>query len=276
MLSQRVWRSGTLAVVLVVAGSELSFGAPSVSPPPTSSQIARLDLAQPFQARSAWRLIASQGPPTLDDLGGPVPGPVQLCFKKSQEGPCASPSPMPPPLDAATHGRWEPHFLSTAKVVFPRGPDAAPLLLIVTGSLYSGDGDQARATQLFQYDPGTDSFSRVYVRTTGKNNNQEIRFIPSGPLQGAVISAEPTAHAPYGYWITVDRFTPEHGYRQVLRYRSATRYDDGNPLPVIDSETANLERRLGLWRPGSSLPHLIDETRPCPRPHLKETELSCE
>jgi hypothetical protein len=234
-----------------------------------------MDLAKPFKARSAWVLVATQGPQTTDDLGDSVPGAVQLCFKQSPNASCASPSPMPPPVDAADDGRWAPHYLSTAKVVFPDGRNAAPLLLIVTGSLYSGDGDQARATQLFEYDRARDNFKRVYARTTGKNNNQDVRFISSGPLRGDVISAEPTEHAPYGYWITVSRFTPDHGYRQLLRYRSATRYNDGNPLPVIDSEMANLERRLGLWRPGSPLPRPEDGTRACARPYLKGAELWC-
>jgi hypothetical protein len=273
MRSQRFGRSGALAVVFALVGAKLSVSAPTT---PTSSEIARVDLAAPFKARTPWVLVATQGPPTIDDLGDPVPGAVQLCFKEGPEGSCASPSPMPPPVDDAAGGRWEAHYLPVAKVVFPGGREAAPLLLIVTGSLYSGDGDQARATQLFRYNRDSDSFERVYARTTGKNNNQEVRFMASGPLQGAVISAEPTEHAPYGYWISVDRFTPPHGYRQVLRYRSATRYNDGNSLAVIDSEMANLERRLALWRPGSPLPLPMEGARACPRPHLKREELWCE
>jgi hypothetical protein len=82
---------------------------------------------------------------------------------------------------------------------------------------------------------------------------------------------------PTPIWIAVDRFTREHGYRQMLRYRSATRYNDGDPLPVIDSEMPNLERRLGLWRPGSPLPIPLASTKPWSKPwskpHLKGAEL---
>lgn len=81
---------------------------------------------------------------------------------------------------------WEPHYLIDAKVVYPRGPKAAPLLLIVTGSLNAGDGDQIISTQLVSYDIGRDEFRRVYSKSTGHNNNQEIRFILSGANGGKV------------------------------------------------------------------------------------------
>jgi len=86
-----------------------------------------------------------------------------------------------------------------------------------------------------------------------------------------VISAEPQEHLPYGYWITVNALTPAYTYRQVLRYPSATIYNDGNPLGVIDSEMPNILRRLGLWHPGMSLP----VPPHCPKPHLVRTELWC-
>jgi hypothetical protein len=68
-----------------------------------------------------------------------------------------------------------------------------------------------------------------------------------------VIAAEPTDDAPYAYWIAVSRLGAG-GYAQALRYRSATRYGDGNPLSVIDSEMPNILQRLGLWRSGSPPP----------------------
>ncbi len=94
----------------------------------------------------------------------------------------------------------------------------------------------------------------MFAQSTGTNNNQEIRFVTEGPLNGSVITAEPQDHLPYGYWIVVKRLTPADAYRQVLRYRSATLYNDGNPLAVIDSEMPNIEERLGLWHPGQRLP----------------------
>ena len=63
------------------------------------------------------------------------------------------------------------------------------------------------------------------------------------------------------------------GYRQALRYRSATHYDDGNGLAVIDSEMVGVERRLGVWKPGDRLP--TPPGSPCPRPNLRGAELWC-
>jgi hypothetical protein len=159
-------------------------------------------------------------------------------------------------------------------VVYPGGPSKAPLLLIQTASEHSGDGDQAIYTQLLAYRTKTDTFAPVYAHQTGHNNNQEVRFITSGPLMGAVISAEPTQDRPYAFWITVSRLGPAYtAYRQVLRYHSATGYGDGNQLAVIDSEMAGIESRLGLWRKGQPLPL---PASPCPKPRLTKMELWCE
>ena len=172
-------------------------------------------------------------------------------------------------------GDWAPHELQVAGPVYPLGRGAPPLLEIITGSLFSGDGDQVRVTQILKYDPAADAFIRIYARRTGKNNNQEIRFITAGPVRGAVIAAQPTPDRPYAFWVTVDRFTADRTYRQVLRYRSATLYNDGNRLAVIDSEMPNILRRLGLWTSGP-LPLPTNPPTPCRRPHLKRTELWCD
>jgi hypothetical protein len=254
----------------------LSGLALSASATPPSVDIPRIDLVKAFHSRSAWRLVATEGPPAVDYGDNPAPGALRLCFEKGPEDACASPSAMPPPSTGASYDGWEPHYLLAAKVVYPEGPGGAPLLMIVTASMHAGDGGQIVATQLFKYSRAGDAFERVYAHSIGTNNNQEVRFIPGGPLEGAVISAEPTADAPYAYWITVNRFTSARGYRQALRYRSATRYNDGDSLPVIDSEMPSIERRLGLWRPGSPLPLPIASTKPCPSPRLKGAELWCE
>jgi hypothetical protein len=122
------------------------------------------------------------------------------------------------------------------------------------------------------YDQKQERFTSVYEKRTNKNNDQEVRYITDGPLTGAIISAEPTSDAPFGFWITINRLGPADGYRQVLRYRSATRYGDGNPLAVIDSEMPEILKRLGLWRPGTKLPHPPGE---CAKPRLIRQELWC-
>ncbi|MFC5865251.1 hypothetical protein ACFPT7_23300 [Acidicapsa dinghuensis] len=239
-----------------------------------------LNLAKPFHTRSAWRLVVTEGPPVKDYGGNDAPGVLTVCLYKGPAGPCLS-EPVALPLRTTTPDdpiAWEPHYLITARVVYPRGPKAAPFLLIITGSLLSGDSDQIVSTQLVDYDADNDTFRRVYGKSTGHNNNQEIRFITDGPLQGSVITAEPQEHLPYGYWIVVNKLAPDDVYHRVLRYRSATLYDDGNPLAVIDSEMPNIEQRLGLWKPGEPLPvpDVGGKGKPCTKPTLRHMELWCE
>ncbi len=239
----------------------------------------QLDLEKPFHTRSPWRLVVTEGTPVKDYGGNEAPGALTLCLYKAASAPCDF-DPVTLPLRTVSPDdpiAWEPHYLLTAKVVYPSGPETGPLLLIVTGSLNSGDGDQIVSTQLVEYDISRDEFRRLYSKSTGHNNNQEVRFITDGPLRGSVITAEPTDRPPYGYWIGVNRLTLAGAYRQVLKYRSATLYNDGNPLAVIDSEMPNIERRLGLWKPGESLPtpDLDGSNEPCTHPTLRNTELWC-
>ena len=165
-----------------------------------------------------------------------------------------------------------PHFIEGEKVIHPDGV-RAPLLLLVLGSLHAGDGDQLHLWQLLAYRRDTDRFVRVYDDVVGHNRNEEVRVPEHGPLAGDVVSAEPTDDAPFGYWVVVDAPGPGGRYRPLLRFRSATRYADGNPLPVIDAEMPNILRRLGRWRPGSPLPLPVAE--PCARPHLVAGALWC-
>ena len=236
---------------------------------PSATQI---NLSAPFHTRSPWRLVVTQGPATTDFGDNPAPGLLKPCLMNGPKGPCRSePVAAIRPMDKGSLD-WGPHYLETARVVFPRG---TALLEIVTGSLHAGDGGQVIITQLLKYDRAHDAFERVYFHDTGTNNNEEVRFVAGGPLKGDIISAEPTENAPFGYWITVNRFTPAEGYRQVLRYRSATTYGDGNTLAVIDSEMPNIESRLGLWKPGQPLPLPARLAKPCLRPTLRHMELWC-
>ncbi len=255
-----------LFAALAVAPSAL--GAAASGP----TEIAAIDLSKPFAARSPWRFTADQAPPIEDPIGGgdAVPGPIRLCLRQRPAGPCD------PQLNGAL-GRSDgdgpfagPHFLNIARLV--RGAADQPLLLVQTASIHSGDGDQLVYTQALAYRRAEDRFVRVYEHQTGHNNSQEVRFIETGPLKGDFIAAEPTRDAPFGFWIVVSAPAGTAGYRQVLRYRSATRYSDGNPLAVIDSDMPNIEQRLGVWRPGSPLPL---PPGPCARPHLVRAELWC-
>lgn len=242
--------------------------------PNASASAITLDLSKPFDTRSPWRLVVTQGPATEDYGGDPAPGRLDLCLRRGPVGPCVrEPVSAEPPSAAGSSVDWGPHYLRTAKTVYPHDGRRGPLLELVTASVHAGDGGQAVVTQLLKYDRRRDAFQRIYFHATGTNNNEEVRFVAGGPLDGSVIAAEPTADAPYGYWVTVDRLTPARTYQRVLRYRSATRYNDGNPLPVIDSEMPNIERRLGLWKPGQPMP--LPTGAKCPTPRLERTELWC-
>jgi len=277
-MRNRITLAMALAIVLLTtdAIAQTSTAPPPYHPAPQGTQ---LDLGKAFHTRSPWRLVVTEGPSVKDYGENDAPGALTLCLRKGPAGPCLS-DPVTPPLRATSPDdpiAWEPHYLLTAKAAYPKGPTSAPFLLLVTGSLNSGDGDQIVATQLLAYDPGSDAFHRVYSKSTGHNNNQEIRFVADGPLRGSVITAEPQERLPYGYWIVVETLSPAGAYRQVLRYLSATRYGDGNQLAVIDSEMPNIERRLGLWKPGDPLPApAAVDGKPCIKPTLKHSELWCE
>lgn len=268
------FRSTCLAAVL--SAGLVGWPAANASPP-AKSTIADIALQQPFHTRSPWRFVAAQDPPVQEGPNDPdafeTPGIVHLCLQSGPAAPCdpgliAMPQPPKPP----PYIKWEPHYLNNVSVVYPRDPTAPPLLLIQTGTEHSGDGDQAIFTQLLAYHHAQNRFEQVYARLVPRNNNQEVRYIVSGPLQGAMISVEPTSEGPY-YRVTVDTMTPSGAYRPTLHYIAATRYNDGNPLPVIDSEMPNIQKRLGLWRRGMQYPLPAE---PCQKPRLLRMELWCQ
>ncbi|MGA0601411.1 hypothetical protein ACO2Q3_11975 [Caulobacter sp. KR2-114] len=241
-----------------------SGAAPAQAGPP--AVISSLDLTGPFATRTPWRFVATQGPKVPDPNfdGETAPGAVSLCLARPSGGACVA------PLPNLTDAYWNAHNLDDARIV---RAGATPLLWLRTSSLPGANGDQAVLYQLLAYRRAADRFEPVYALQTGRNNNQDARFVTRGPLAGAVISAEPTPNAPFGFWVTVSRLSPGGGaFRPVLRYRSATRYGDGNPLAVIDSEMPNILQRLGLWLPGQPLPL---PAGPCPKPRLVKGALWC-
>jgi hypothetical protein len=245
----------------------------SVAAGPAPTVIKTLDLAKPFAARSAWRFTATQDAPVPDPTGvqdDKVDGPVHLCLRKTPSSPCD------PALKATVANPSDndvflaPHDLARAEIV--QGSSGPPLLFVQTGSVHSGNGDQLVRTQVLAYRADGDRFERVYEHVTGHNNNQDVRYIATGPLKGDIVSVEPTQDAPFGFWVVVNA-PANGGFKEVLRYRSATHYGDGNPLAVIDSEMPNMAQRLGLWKPGTPMPL---PTRACPKPHLVRMALWCE
>jgi hypothetical protein len=265
-----VQRSLLLAFLLTIAVSGAQ--GQGVGPHPAQDKlISSIDLSQSIGTKSSWRFMALQGPDTTESVTmGPIPGKIRLCVTRDNGASCF------PSLDhvlrssAGDDDYSDPRYLTDARIVHPRTD--RPLLFIQAASQQSGDGDQRVATMALAYDHAQDSFSLVYAKQTGRNNNQEIRYITDGPLLGEIISAEPTDNAPFGFWITVDRLGPTAGYKQVLRYRSATRYGDGNTLAVIDSDMPNILQKLSLWHPGMKLPLPVGE---CSKPRLIGRELWC-
>ena len=235
---------------------------------PAGGQLMVLDLSKPFGLASGWRLTATQAPP-VDDHGDKLPGRITLCIQRAT-GAC-DPALESGPIDDPEPSFAGFHVLDEARLVHPHGRNAPPFLLVRGSSLWGFNGDRDVITQLITYDRGRHAFRRAYRFQTRLNNNQEVRYFDAGRLKGMVISAEPTSNLPYGYWITVNAPGGAYSYRQLLRYRSATIYGDGNPLGVIDSEMPNIQRRLGLWHAGMPLPLPPH----CAKPHLIRAELWC-
>jgi hypothetical protein len=272
---------GFAALAVLAAAASPARSAPPADPDTLvvahmlAPRIAEIDLTATFHTRSAWRFYATQQPRRPDQVDDEGPGPITMCLRGGTRSPCDPALDVRPDYPRpADDPNWPPHYLQAAQLVYPRGRAAAPLFLVRTGSELSGDSDQVVATQVLAYRPRTDRFERIYEHATGHNNNQEVRFVTAGPLRGDMISVEEQEKPPYfGFTVTVSALTPAYTYRQVLSYRSATRYGDGNPLAVIDSEMPNIEGRLGLWRPGAPLPLPAGA---CPHPRLVRTELWCK
>ncbi|WP_454718895.1 hypothetical protein [Caulobacter segnis] len=267
MVEHTSWRRVGAVVALCC-----SVGLPA-SAQSAPTVVKTIDLSKPFATRSAWSFLATQGEPVDDPTGlqdDKVPGPIRLCLRKGPSASC-DPSLSATVANAADNDVFlQPHDLAKAVVI--RAPSGQPLLLVQAGSAHSGNGDQLVRTQVLAYRSREDRFERVYEHLTGRNNNQEVRYMASGPLAGDIVSVEPTADAPFGFWVVVNA-PADGGFKQVLRYRSATRYGDGNRLAVIDSELPNMAHRLGLWRAGQPLP-LPDG--PCSKPRLVRLALWCD
>ncbi len=237
---------------------------------PAMHVVSSIDLSKPFGTRSAWRFIASQGPgePDRSGAGDSGPGVIYPCITPDNARTCLPDTDTALRLAKDADGFSAPHFLLDAGIVHASN---RALLLLKLGSIQADDGDQVQGTQIYAYDQGKDRFALVYAHRTGRNNNQEVRFIADGPLQGDIISVDPTRDAPFGYWVSVNSLAAQGSYKEVVRYRSATAYGDGNPLAVIDAEMPNIQRRMGVWKPDMPLPAPHD----CRAPHLVKSVLWC-
>lgn len=242
-----------------------------ISPRQTARAIANVDLTRPFQTRTQWTFVAAILPGSHFDGASAQPidgGPLVQCFVDESVPHFTYATPK-----NGADSYFGPIELYSARVVFAGAANTRPLLLIKTGSAHGGDGGHFIYTELFSYDRQANEFRSVFSNATLSNNNQETRFIEQGPLRGAVVVADPTSSAPFGYWISVYvRTMKDKRYGRILRYRSATRYEDGNRLAVIDSEMPGILRHMGLWKPGYPLPAPAG----CDRPVLRDGEEWCD
>lgn len=225
----------------------------------TSNIETHLDLTKTFNTKSQWTLVVAKQPDneseTEDGAGNHV-GAFIYCFVKHIIPDCTE-SMFVARLKQT--GRVvddeHPFYVSyESKISYSEAGNTNPLIKIKACTYRSGDGDCGIATFLFAYDRVNDNFQVVFFNITGHNNNQETRFVESGALVGNVIVAYPTTDAPFSYYIEVHKQGTSGAYKQILKYRGKTRYNDGNPLSVIDSQMPETLRLLGLWKAGDALP----------------------
>lgn len=243
-----------------------------------SKVVAHVDLTSPFRSRSQWTLVVGQQEESCSD-GECDPGPVSICFVQRDHADCSETWILEKyKEDGITPFRDERpvYEFHTGAIVYAGPGKTRPLLLLKTCTMYGANGNCGVGTFLFDYDRSKDALRPVFANTTGRNNNQETRFIASGPLLGDVVVADPTMNAPFGYWMDVYQRRAGGDYARTLRYRSATRYNDGNRLAVIDAEMREIMRRMGVWKAGSALPKPARMPSECTRLLVRKGVVWCE
>lgn len=184
----KVLLAGALGLRVLLLGISVAHPA-DAEPSPSAREIASLDLSGPFRTRSTWQINATQEPSIPDPFGpddGTVPGAVSICLHGTGQ-PCDAQLRSKLFDTSDVHAFSERHYLDRLAIVRSHGTSGQPLLLLVTASLHSGDGDQLVLTQVMAYRRGLDRFVKAYEHWTGMNNNQEVRFMQSGPLAGGIV-----------------------------------------------------------------------------------------
>jgi hypothetical protein len=232
-----------------------------------------LPLTEPFNAASRWDLVATKETDLQDEMIDR--NPVTICFVRSDVPDCSETGLFPISDGIADNqGRLFHNFLE-ARVVYASADRTAPLLLLKACSWAGVNGNCGIYTFLFAYDHSRDQFHLIFHDIVPRNLNGTTRFVEAGPLLGDVVSATPTSNAPYGYFVSVYRSDASGHYAQILRYRSKTRYNDGNRLSVVDSDMPEILFRLGLLKPGDPLPIPFVKPGNCTKPSLIKGEEWC-
>jgi hypothetical protein len=247
-----------------------------------SKVITHLDLTQPFQTKSQWSLVAAKQPDEesgAQDGAGNRRGAISLCFVENGEPDCSEEMFLAKYREEKTDFDSGPgpfYELFASDVVFAGPGRTLPLLRIKSCTMSGANGNCGVSTFLFAYDRTAERFRVVFFNMIGRNNNQEARLVEKGPLLGSEIVAYPTNDAPFTYFVEVYKRISDSEYSRVLRYRGNTRYNDGNPLAVIDSEMPETLRRLGLWKTGDPLPVPPRMPRGCTRLVMRKGVEWCE
>lgn len=215
-----------------------------ISHPPASAAaglndanvLSSIDLTTPFHTKGSWQFVikgTGRDRPNAEDAFVPL----NFCFVKNGEATCAE---------------VEQNDLVSSDVLYPTPGSAEPILTVVA-NIFTGGPGGCCTTFLWAYDAKADRFDQILVRGAPHNNNGEVRVITNGPLAGDIVISTPTANAPYRYRIAVYRLE-NLTYREILNYEGNSRYNDGNPMAVIDAEMPTMLGRLHLWKPGDALP----------------------
>lgn len=200
---------------------------------PGTTTVSSTDLTEPFHTKVKWQFVIRQDPPGHDNL----PGPLHFCFVvKDGTSSCSD----------SQH-----NALVESSIIHPT-PISGPLLTVVADWQTEGSGGP-RLTRVWTYKADTDEFDQIFDQDVRGQNNGEIRIITHGPLAGDIVIDRAGQHAPYRYDMTVYRLVNSQ-YREILNYSGHSKYNDGNPMPVIDAEMPEIERRLHFWKPGDPLP----------------------
>jgi len=226
----------------------------------TPEIIQHIDLTKPFETRSRWTLVVGKEPDksaSTTNAFGETIGALSVCFVKNDIPDCSQKTILEKYQDqniSIAPGDRPFYELFTSEIVFSGAVKTQPLVMLKTCTMAGANGNCGISTFLFDYDREMDHFRLVFFNVTGRNNNQEPRFVECGPLQGNVIAVYPTENAPFTYYVEVYKKNTVGMYAQALRYRGRTGYGDGNRLKVIDSEMPEILRRLNLWKLGDALP----------------------
>jgi hypothetical protein len=241
-----------------------------------------IDLTKVFDTKSRWSLVVGKEPdkssPTTDAFGDPI-GALLVCFVKNDAPECSEKAILAKYQEqniSFAPGERPFYELLASEIVYSGAKKAQPLLMLKTCTMHGANGTCGLSTFLFDYDRQADHFRLVFFNVTGRNNNQEARFVESGPLRGAVIVVYPTSNAPFTYFVEAYKRNTTGIYAQALRYRGRTGYGDGNRLSVIDSEMPEILRRLNLWKLGDPLPVPPKMPVGCARLTIRKGILWCE